>query len=98
MTSSNKLAVFSICFALLAVSCTDGTAASEKSANNDKAPVTTPAKAEPTPQTQEVSKGAQDTTPCTEVFLTGTGGGPAAQFGNAQALSLIHISEPTRPY
>ncbi len=44
-------------------------------------PVTKPqASAATTPTTSD-----GDNTPCTDVFLTGTGGGPASQFGNAQS-------------
>ena len=84
MTSSNKLALFNICFALLVVSCSEGST-SENQSNSDKAEVTAPAKAEPASQTPDVAKETQEITPCTEVFLTGTGGGPAAVFGNAQS-------------
>ena len=85
MASSNKLALFNICFAFLAVSCSEGTTASEKHSNNEKTQVTAPAKAQPTSQPQEAATETQEITPCTEVFLTGTGGGPAAVFGNAQS-------------
>lgn len=85
MALSNKLALFNLCFALLAASCAEGSTPSEKISNSDTAPVTTPAKAQPAPQTQEASNDTQDITPCTDVFLTGTSGGPAAVFGNAQS-------------
>ena len=57
----------------------------------------TQVKAEPVSQSQtsaaqtspqaptEAAASAEANTPCTEVFLTGTGGGPAAVFGNAQS-------------
>ena len=85
MASLNKLALLNICFAFLAISCSEGANSSEKNSNVDKTQVTTPTKPEPASQKQEAAKDTQEITPCTEVFLTGTGGGPAAQFGNAQS-------------
>lgn len=39
----------------------------------------------PTQAAAAASETTGENTPCTEVFLTGTGGGPAAVFGNAQS-------------
>ena len=85
MIKSNKLALLNICFAFLAISCSENAISSEKNAAVDKTQVTSPTKPEPASQKQEAAKKTQEIIPCTEVFLTGTGGGPAAQFGNAQS-------------
>ena len=75
MASLNKLALLNICFAFLAISCSEGANSSEKNSTVDKTQVTTPTKLEPVSQKQEAAKDTQEITPCTEVFL----------------LSLIHI-------
>ena len=67
------------------MSCSDGTHVSEQNSNDDTTQVAASAKAELTPQKQDVAEEVQDNIPCAEVFLTGTGGGPASQFGNAQS-------------
>ena len=84
MISSNKLALFSLCSAFLAISCSEGALTSEKPSNGDKAQVTAPTTPAPTAEPQTAAAGESDV-PCTEAVLTGTGGGPAPQFGNAQS-------------
>lgn len=88
MIASKKLALFTLCSALLASSCSEGVNSPEKQASDNKTSAIASAKSEPTPQkpeAAEAAEAAQETGPCTEVFLTGTGGGPATQFGNAQS-------------
>ena len=85
MISSTKLALLTSCLALFVVSCSDVANIFEKDVESEKTQTVAPVKPELTSQKQKTADETQDMTPCTEAFLTGTGGGPASQFGNAQS-------------
>ena len=85
MTSSYKSGLITSCFAMLVVGCSQGSDNSEKKSNGDSSQVTAPAKSETSSSKQDAAAEPKENLPCTEVFLTGTGGGPAPQFGNAQS-------------
>ena len=70
---------------MLVVGCSQGSDNSEKKSNGDSSQVTAPAKSETSSSKQDAAAEPKENLPCTEVFLTGTGGGPAPQFGNAQS-------------
>ena len=70
MASLNKLALLNICFAFLAISCSEGANSDEKNSNVDKTQVTTPTKLEPVSQNQEAAKDTQEITPVSYTHLT----------------------------
>jgi len=92
MTSSFKRRMFTVILGSLAVACSQSIDSPEKVMSDDKTqasaapkPEVMPAKQEAVSGNQKEAEGNTDNSPCTEVFLTGTGGGPASQFGNAQS-------------
>ena len=92
MTSSFKRRMFTVILGSLAVACSQSIDSPEKVMSDDKTqasaapkPEVMPAKQEAAPGNRKAADGNKDNSPCTEVFLTGTGGGPASQFGNAQS-------------
>ncbi len=94
MTPLLKRCILTAGIAALAAACSPSGDTIEKVASNDKTKVAASQNGAPAPAKQDVATQEKDNTPCTEVFLTGTGGGPAPQFGNAQ--SSVFVRSGTR--
>ena len=80
MIASKKLALFTLCSALLASSCSEGVNSAEKQTSDNKTSAIASAKSEPTsqkPEAAEAAEAAQETGPCTE------------------AVSYTHLTLPT---
>ena len=79
---------------ILLSACSGSTENQGVSVENKSAPQSVEtSKKTPAPQATAAAENNGPATPCTEVFLTGTGGGPAPQFGNAQSSVFVRSGD-----
>ena len=79
---------------ILLSACSGSTENQGASVENKSAPQSVEtSKKTPAPQATAAAENNGPATPCTEVFLTGTGGGPAPQFGNAQSSVFVRSGD-----